>query len=90
MFELIKDNKAEIGGIVPIIILAAVAIVIYSILGPGLVAPGITQMSNTTAIAGYSTWATGTQSMWTATPTLTGLTWLFIPIVLLLAMVKYI
>lgn len=88
--KFIKNDKAVMDGIIGVIILAAVAIVIYSILGPGLVAPGITQMSNTSAIAGYSTWSSGTTSMWTATPTLTGLTWLFIPIVLLMAMLKYI
>ncbi len=88
--ELVQNEEAELPALIGVLILAAIIIVLYSILGPALVAPGITAMSNTSAITGYSTWQTGTQNMWTATPTLTGLTWLFVPVVLLMAMVKYI
>lgn len=88
--KFLKNDAAEVTGIVAVIIMVALAIVIYSILGPGLVAPGLTSMSNTSAITGYSTWSTGTQNMWTSTPTLTGLAWLFIPIILIMAALKYI
>jgi hypothetical protein len=86
-----KDIFADEHGstdMIYMMIIVAVGYAIYTILGPALVAPGITTIQNTAAIANYSTWTTQQQSMWSSSGVFTMLGWMLIPVALVLGMFK--
>ena len=87
MPQFLKNDKAEFVGILYMGIVAIVAIVVISIFGNALIPTAITSASNTTAIAGYSTWSTSSQSMFTTVPTFISMDYMFIYIIILLALV---
>lgn len=82
------DEKAEInlGGLMAAIIMGVVTIVVALLLGTAILPSSITGISNTSAIAGYSTWSSGTQSMWVAIPIFAVLSFflLFVAVVLVI------
>lgn len=84
-----KDQKGElsvVGGLIVGIVMAIIALVIYSILTSSIAPTTITSLSNTTAISGYGTWSTGTQNIWTSIPTVTVLAYFLIPILVVVVL----
>ena len=85
------ENRFDgVGGLIGGIVVAIIAIVIYSQMGGSIMPSSITTLSNTSAIAGYSTWSSATQNMWTNIPTITTLAFWIIPLVIIMALIKYI
>ena len=85
-----EDRFDGPGGLIGGIVIAIIAIVIYSQMGGSIMPSSITTLSNTTAISGYSTWSTATQNMWTNIPTITTLSFWIIPLIIIMALIKYI
>lgn len=78
------------GGLIGGIVIAIIAIVIYSQMGGSIMPSSITTLSNTSAITGYTTWSTSTQNMWTNIPTMTTLAFWIIPLIIIMALIRYI
>ena len=86
-----SENRFDgVGGLIGGIVVAIIAIVIYSQMGGSIMPSSITTLSNTTAISGYSTWSPATQNMWTNIPTITTLAFWIIPLIIIMALIKYI
>lgn len=62
--QFIDDQKAEIGGMMGDLFAAVIIVFVLAILASALGPAAITVLSNTTAIAGYSTWGATTQTIW--------------------------
>ena len=66
-------------------IIAIVALVVIVTLGVAILPGSVTSLSNTSAISGYSTWSSGTQSIWSALGVFVALVFLLILVAILLA-----
>ena len=78
----------DAGKIFTAVVVAIISLVLLIQLGTSVLAPSITTASNTTAISGYSTWQTGTQSTYAATPGIATLVYFLLFFVILVAAVK--
>lgn len=83
--SMMKDEKAEMASMLKAAIIAIVALVVIVTLGAAILPGSITTLSNTSGITGYSTWAAGTQSVWTALAVFVVLVFLLIIVAILLA-----
>ena len=70
-----------------LVIVVAIALAIIGGMN-GTVASGITSASNTSAISGYSTWSSQTQSTFAGTGQNMALTWFLLPLLLLVGLAK--
>jgi len=81
-----KNDKAGMdSGMLKGAIVAIIAVVIIVILGTAILPGVVTTLSNTSEIAGYSSWSTGTQSVWTALAVFVVIIFLVILVAVLLA-----
>ena len=88
--KAVQHRFDGVGSLIGGIVVAIIAIVIYAQMGGSVMPSSITTLSNTSAISGYSTWATATQNMWTNIPTITTLAFWVIPLIILMALIRYI
>ena len=91
--KLFKDEMAEVGMEIGFIVLAILALVIYSILCSGVGATSIGTLNNVTVsgnsangAAGYANWPQGAQSAYTGSISMTALAGFAIPVVIVVAL----
>ena len=81
---LAKDNRGELGTILILPIMMIISLFVVATLGTAVIPSAITSASNTSAISGYSTWTSQTQTTMATVPTFLGIDYMFVYIIILL------
>lgn len=64
----------------------AVGYAVYAVLGPALVAPGVSEIADTASIVNYTEWTDQQQTMYSSTGTFVMLGWMLVPVALIMAL----